>query len=119
MSCTLGLRVERAFPTDLPEHYIGLTFPQRCVLSWGSPFDANCVSYCRLTDKTIFIVAVISMGKQEALNRFSTDLTEKARKGEIDPIVGRDEETRQIVDVLMADKSNQKLIPAILFQAAS
>jgi hypothetical protein len=61
MSSTLVLWVERAFPTDLPEHYIGLTFPQRCVLSWGSPFDANCVSYCRLTDKTIFIVAVISM----------------------------------------------------------
>ena len=61
MSSMLVLPVERAFPTDLPEHYIGLTFPQRCVLSWGSPFDANCVSYRRLTDKTIFIVAVISM----------------------------------------------------------
>ena len=29
------------------------------------------------------------MGKQEALKRFTTDLTEKARKGEIDPIVGQ------------------------------
>ncbi|MBV8329623.1 MAG: type VI secretion system ATPase TssH, partial [Verrucomicrobia bacterium] len=37
------------------------------------------------------------MGKQEALGRFSVDLTEKAKKGEIDPILGRDGEIRQIV----------------------
>src|SRR5262245_8933355 len=41
------------------------------------------------------------MGKQEALKQFSVDLTERAKKGEIDPIVGRDEEIRQIVDILM------------------
>ncbi len=37
-------------------------------------------------------VAPAQMGKQEALAKFSVDLTEKARKGEIDPIIGRDEE---------------------------
>ena len=37
-------------------------------------------------------VAPAQMGKQEALQRFSVDLTERARKGELDPIVGRDEE---------------------------
>src|SRR5438874_3903507 len=55
-------------------------------------------------------MAPASMGKQEALNRFSTDLTEKARKGEIDPIVGRDEETRQIVDILMRRRQNNPLL---------
>ena len=38
-----------------------------------------------------------ALGKQEALARFSIDLTERASKGEMDPIVGRDEEIRQIV----------------------
>jgi type VI secretion system protein VasG len=50
------------------------------------------------------------MGKQEALKRFSVDLTERARKGEIDPIVGRDEEIRQIVDVLMRRRQNNPIL---------
>src|SRR5690606_5249611 len=32
------------------------------------------------------------MGKQEALKRFSVDLTEQARSGKMDPIIGRDDE---------------------------
>ncbi|MCD6535304.1 MAG: AAA family ATPase, partial [Deltaproteobacteria bacterium] len=54
--------------------------------------------------------AAASMGKQEALNRFSIDLTEKARLGEIDPIVGRDEEIRKIVDILMRRRQNNPII---------
>ena len=50
------------------------------------------------------------MGKQEALRRFSVDLTERARKGEIDPIVGRDEEIRQIVDILMRRRQNNPIL---------
>src|SRR5215203_695432 len=34
-----------------------------------------------------------------ALDRFSTDLTAKARSGEMDPILGRDDEIRKIIDV--------------------
>ena len=55
-------------------------------------------------------MAPATMGKQEALGRFSTDLTEKARKNEIDPIVGRDEETRQIVDILMRRRQNNPIL---------
>jgi type VI secretion system protein VasG len=51
-----------------------------------------------------------AMGKQEALQRFSVDLTERARKGEIDPIVGRDEEIRQIVDILMRRRQNNPIL---------
>jgi len=40
-------------------------------------------------------MAPAQMGKQEALKRFATDITEKARKGQIDPVSGRDEEIRQ------------------------
>jgi type VI secretion system protein VasG len=50
------------------------------------------------------------MGKQEALGRFSVDLTDKARKGEIDPILGRDEEIRQIVDILMRRRQNNPIL---------
>jgi type VI secretion system protein VasG len=50
------------------------------------------------------------MGKQEALGRFSVDLTERARKGEIDPIVGRDAEIRQIIDILMRRRQNNPIL---------
>ena len=55
-------------------------------------------------------IAPSVMGKQEALGRFSVDLTEKARKGEIDPILGRDEEIRQIVDILMRRRQNNPIL---------
>lgn len=51
-----------------------------------------------------------AMGKQQALARFSIDLTERARKGEIDPIVARDEEIRQIIDVLMRRRQNNPIL---------
>jgi type VI secretion system protein VasG len=50
------------------------------------------------------------MGKQEALKRFTTDLTEKARNGEIDPIIGRDDEIRQCVDILMRRRQNNPIL---------
>jgi type VI secretion system protein VasG len=45
-----------------------------------------------------------------ALDRFSIDLTAKARSGEMDPIVGRDEEIRQIIDVLMRRRQNNPIL---------
>ena len=50
------------------------------------------------------------MGKQEALKRFTADLTEKAKKGEIDPVIGRDEEIRQCVDILMRRRQNNPIL---------
>jgi type VI secretion system protein VasG len=55
-------------------------------------------------------VAPAAMGKQEALAKFSTDLTERAREGKIDPIVGRDQEIRQVVDVLMRRRQNNPIL---------
>ncbi|MGH9370489.1 MAG: type VI secretion system ATPase TssH, partial [Vicinamibacterales bacterium] len=55
-------------------------------------------------------MAPAQMGKQEALRKFATDLTEKARKGEIDPVSGRDEEIRQIVDILMRRRQNNPIL---------
>src|SRR5205807_4107192 len=55
-------------------------------------------------------VAPAQMGKQEALAKFAVDLTEKARKGEIDPILGRDDEIRQIIDILMRRRQNNPIL---------
>jgi type VI secretion system protein VasG len=55
-------------------------------------------------------VAPAALGKQEALKRYATDLTERARKGQIDPITGRDEEIRQIIDILMRRRQNNPIL---------
>ncbi len=55
-------------------------------------------------------IAPAEMGKQEALKRFTTDLTEQARGGKMDPIVGRDEEIRQVVDILMRRRQNNPIL---------
>ncbi|HVQ77370.1 MAG TPA: type VI secretion system ATPase TssH [Candidatus Binatia bacterium] len=51
-----------------------------------------------------------AMGKQEALKRFASDLTARARAGEIDPVTGRDEEIRQVVDILMRRRQNNPIL---------
>ena len=45
-----------------------------------------------------------------ALDRFSIDLTAKAASGTMDPITGRDEEIRQIIDVLMRRRQNNPIL---------
>jgi type VI secretion system protein VasG len=50
------------------------------------------------------------MGKQEALKKFTVDLTEQARSGKMDPIVGRDDEIRQVVDILMRRRQNNPIL---------
>ena len=55
-------------------------------------------------------MAPAQMGKQEALKKYAIDLTEKAKKGELDPVTGRDEEIRQIVDILMRRRQNNPIL---------
>jgi type VI secretion system protein VasG len=50
------------------------------------------------------------MGKREALARYTIDLTEQARSGKMDPIVGRDEEIRQLIDILMRRRQNNPIL---------
>jgi type VI secretion system protein VasG len=44
------------------------------------------------------------------LDRFSQDLTAKAKSGEMDPILGRDNEIRQLIDVLMRRRQNNPIL---------
>ena len=45
-----------------------------------------------------------------ALDQFTIELTERARKGQIDPVLGRDPETRQIVDILTRRRQNNPIL---------
>jgi type VI secretion system protein VasG len=55
-------------------------------------------------------LAPAAMGRQEALKKFCTDLTARAREGGMDPVTGRDEEIRQIVDILMRRRQNNPML---------
>ncbi|MCX7099877.1 MAG: type VI secretion system ATPase TssH [Methylococcales bacterium] len=55
-------------------------------------------------------MAPAQMGKQQALKQFTVDLTELARSGKMDPIVGRDEEIRQVIDILMRRRQNNPIL---------
>ncbi len=48
--------------------------------------------------------------KYQALEKFSRDLTELARKGKLDPVIGRDDEIRRIVQVLSRRTKNNPVL---------
>ncbi len=48
--------------------------------------------------------------RQQALDAYTIDLTAEAQAGHIDPIIGRDAEIRQIVDVLMRRRQNNPIL---------
>lgn len=49
-------------------------------------------------------------GGTTALGRFAVDMTEVAASGKMDPIVGRDEEIRQIIDILLRRRQNNPIL---------
>jgi ATP-dependent Clp protease ATP-binding subunit ClpB len=48
--------------------------------------------------------------KYQALQRYSRDLTELARKGKLDPVIGRDEEVRRVIQVLSRRTKNNPVL---------
>jgi type VI secretion system protein VasG len=48
--------------------------------------------------------------KTPALDQFTMNLTERARKGEIDPVIGRDGEIRQVIDILTRRRQNNPIL---------
>jgi type VI secretion system protein VasG len=89
-------------PDDLVERLSGIIA--------GSPEDRAATATQEAPPARDGAVAPAPLGRMEALSKFSVDLTERARKGGIDPIVGRDEEVRQIVHVLMRRRQNNPIL---------
>jgi ATP-dependent Clp protease ATP-binding subunit ClpB len=49
-------------------------------------------------------------GQYQALQRYTRDLTEAARKGKLDPVIGRDEEIRRVIQVLSRRTKNNPVL---------
>jgi len=48
--------------------------------------------------------------KQNVLEQYSVNLTEKARKGELDPVIGREDETRRLMQILSRRTKNNPVL---------
>ena len=95
-------------PDDLAENFAKLV--------GGSPEetlgarDGSSVGGGAVPGEASGAMAPAQMGKQDALKKFTTDLTAQARSGKMDPIVGRDDEIRQVVDILMRRRQNNPIL---------
>src|SRR5476649_1852463 len=49
-------------------------------------------------------------GQREALKKYTTDLTERARAGKLDPVIGRDDEIRRAIQVLQRRTKNNPVL---------
>ena len=49
-------------------------------------------------------------GQREALKKYTLDLTERARSGKLDPVIGRDEEIRRAIQVLQRRSKNNPVL---------
>ncbi len=76
----------------------------------SGPRDGSAVGGGATPGEASGAVAPAQMGKQEALKKFTVDLTEQARSGKMDPIVGRDDEIRQVIDILMRRRQNNPIL---------
>ena len=51
-----------------------------------------------------------SNGKTPALDQYTINLTERAKNGQLDPVIGRDAEIRQVMDILMRRRQNNPIL---------
>ena len=61
-------------------------------------------------DDTAAQVPAPGLSKTPALDQYTTNLTTRAREGHIDPVIGRDSEIRQLIDILLRRRQNNPIL---------
>ncbi|HEX4917185.1 MAG TPA: AAA family ATPase, partial [Limnobacter sp.] len=95
---------------QIPEAALSENFAQLVANSAEQSLLAAEVPSGALPGQASGAMPAAQLGGEEALTRYTVDLTDKARKGEIDPVCGRELEVRQIVDILLRRRQNNPLI---------
>jgi ATP-dependent Clp protease ATP-binding subunit ClpB len=122
VSPATGMLLERAFAeaTKLTDEYVstehlflalldGDTGPARLLREAGLNPDTVLAALAevrgrqRVTDQT-------PEGKYQALERYGRDLTDLARRGRLDPVIGRDDEVRRVIQVLSRRTKNNPVL---------
>jgi type VI secretion system protein VasG len=76
----------------------------------GSAEDREAMTLGGEAGSTAGDAGPVAAGKTKALDQFTVDLTAKARSGQIDPVLGRDFEIRQVVDILTRRRQNNPIL---------
>jgi ATP-dependent Clp protease ATP-binding subunit ClpB len=82
---------------------------QQILARHGATYDAilKALTSVRGTQK---VTDQIPEAKYQALDKYARDLTEQARCGKLDPVIGRDEEIRRVVQVLSRRTKNNPVL---------
>jgi type VI secretion system protein VasG len=72
--------------------------------------EVTSISAAAARDVSTAGAAAAGPSRTPSLDQFTVDLTEEAQAGKIDPVVGRDPEIRQIVDILMRRRQNNPIL---------
>lgn len=95
---------------QIPEASLGADFARIVENSPEQALQSSSIPLGAVPGEASGAMPAAQLGGEEALKRYTVDLTEKARKGEIDPVTGRGTEVRQIVDILLRRRQNNPLI---------
>ena len=89
--------------------YIGNDAAQRLLKAAGATHDAilQALTQVRGSQK---VTDQNPEAKYQALERYARDLTDLARKGKLDPVIGRDEEIRRVIQVLSRRTKNNPVL---------
>ncbi|PHM38128.1 type VI secretion system ATPase TssH [Xenorhabdus innexi] len=78
--------------------------------NFANVFDGSDEAQESITSSAATQGATPQTAAGSALQQYGQELTARARNGEIDPVSGRDEEIRQIIDILMRRRQNNPLL---------
>ncbi len=122
VSARLKEVLERAFEEakHLQDEYISVEHLLMAIMEEGGPAARILERYGAARQKVIDAIKKIRgthrvtdqnpEDKYQALQRYSRDLTELARRGKLDPVIGRDEEIRRVIQVLSRRTKNNPVL---------
>jgi ATP-dependent Clp protease ATP-binding subunit ClpB len=104
----------------LQDEYVSVEHLLVALIDIGGPCSDLLKKYGAASDKVLSVMREIRGAqrvtdpnpeeKYQALKRYSRDLTELARKGKLDPVIGRDDEIRRIIQVLLRRTKNNPVL---------
>jgi len=104
----------------LTDEYVSVEHLLSALISIGGPCSDLLIKYGASADKVLSAMREIRGAqrvtdptpeeKYQALKRYSRDLTELAKKGKLDPVIGRDDEIRRIIQVLSRRTKNNPVL---------
>ncbi len=67
-------------------------------------------TFCKSLRKSGFVNGEAAKSRREALRKYTQDLTERALKGQLDPVIGRDDEIRRTIQILQRRRKNNPVL---------